>query len=154
MDEALDGLTEEELERRRRERRRTRINLAREEDEDMTEPLHPGEVVRKQVTFEKFLAMKERHALTRMYSTRFSLHSPTLCTTRSRSDWVRHTSLEAQFSLATTYSRPRRISLSVHSRMRGHTTKRTKMTMSRTTLVLEVLPVTVATLYPSEPRRV
>lgn len=44
-DETPDNLTEEDLERRRRERRRTRINLAREEDEDMSDPLRPGEVV-------------------------------------------------------------------------------------------------------------
>lgn len=44
-EELNEDVTDEELERKRRERRRTRLPPGREEDESMSQPLLPGEVV-------------------------------------------------------------------------------------------------------------
>lgn len=44
-DELDEHATDEELEKKRRERRRTRLPPGREDDEDMSAPLWPGEVV-------------------------------------------------------------------------------------------------------------
>lgn len=45
-DELDELATDEELDKKRRERRRTRIPPGREDDEEMSAPLQPGEVVR------------------------------------------------------------------------------------------------------------